>query len=94
MYDQDFKKQAEKQAARLASFASERLQGVRCEILTEIGDPATGILDASRTEGVDAIVVGTHGRQWAMRVLVGSVAEQVLREARCPVIAVRLDKKT
>jgi nucleotide-binding universal stress UspA family protein len=93
MYDEDFHKQATKDAAQLATIASERLQGVKYEILTEIGDPAIGIIDASKTKEVDAIVIGTHGRKGLMRVLMGSVAEQVLREAHCPVIAVRLHKK-
>jgi nucleotide-binding universal stress UspA family protein len=93
MYDEDFKKQATKDAAQLATIASERLQGIKYEILTEIGDPATGIIDASRTKAVDAIVMGTHGRKGLMRVLMGSVAEQVLRESQCPVIAVRMQKK-
>jgi universal stress protein A len=93
MYEEDFKKQAAQDAARLAAVATEQLQGVNSEVLTEIGDPATGIVDASRIKGADAIVIGTHGRKGLMRVLMGSVAERVLREAQCPVIAVRLDKQ-
>jgi len=94
MYDEDFKKQAEKDATHLASIASKRLQGVKYEILTEIGDPATGIIEAAKKQAVDAIVMGTHGRKGLMHVLMGSVAEGVLRRAECPVIALRLENKT
>ena len=45
------------------------------------------ILDVSRE--CDLIVMGTHGRSGISRVLMGSVAEHVLREAVCPVVTVR-----
>jgi universal stress protein A len=93
MYDDDFRLQAEKDAARLAELAPPVLKGVRYSIVTEIGDPATAILDTARSKAVDAIVMGTHGRKALMRILMGSVAEEVLRDAPCPVIAVRLEKK-
>ena len=94
MYDEDFKKQAEKDAARLAELGSQRLQGLNYEIVTEIGDPATGIIDTAASREVDVIVIGTHGRKGLRRILMGSVAEEVLREAKCPVIALRLEKKS
>ncbi|MBV8358859.1 MAG: universal stress protein [Deltaproteobacteria bacterium] len=94
MYEEDFKKQAEKDAARLAELASQRLQGLRYEIVTEIGDPATGIIDTAASREVDVIVIGTHGRKGLRRILMGSVAEEVLREAKCPVIALRLERKS
>ena len=94
MYEEDFKKQAEKDAARLAEIGSQRLQGLNYEIVTEIGDPATGIIDTAARREVDAIVLGTHGRKGLRRILMGSVAEEVLREAKCPVIALRLEKKS
>jgi universal stress protein A len=94
MYEEDFKKQAEKNAARLAEIGSQQLQGLKYEIVTEIGDPATGIIDAAASREVDAIVIGTHGRKGLRRILMGSVAEVVLREAKCPVIALRLERKS
>ena len=53
----------------------------------EEGDPAKTILKASSK--CDLIVMGTHGRRGIKRALLGSVAEKVLREARCPVVTVR-----
>jgi universal stress protein A len=93
MYEEDFKKQAEKDAVRLAEIASKKMQGVKYEVLTAIGDPATAIIDNAATKGADVIVMGTHGRKSLMRILMGSVAEQVLREAPCPVIVYRVEKK-
>jgi nucleotide-binding universal stress UspA family protein len=54
-----------------------------------VGDPATEILQAAKDVQADLIVMGTHGRAGASRVLMGSVAEQVLRRASCPVLTVK-----
>lgn len=47
------------------------------------------ILDAVRESGADLIVMGTHGRSGMTRVLLGSVAEAVLRQAPCPVLTIK-----
>jgi nucleotide-binding universal stress UspA family protein len=52
------------------------------------GDPAEEIVRYARTRGIDLIVVGTHGRSGFTRLLMGSVAERVLRQAPCPVLTV------
>jgi nucleotide-binding universal stress UspA family protein len=49
------------------------------------GSPAQAILDLAKEEGVDLIVMGTHGRTGLTRLLLGSVAEVVVRKAPCPV---------
>jgi nucleotide-binding universal stress UspA family protein len=56
------------------------------------GFPSDSILDSARTLPCDLIVMGTHGRRGFSHALSGSVAEAVLRKARCPVIAVRSPK--
>jgi nucleotide-binding universal stress UspA family protein len=53
------------------------------------GDPAEEILRAAEEEGADLIVMGTHGRGGLSRLLMGSVAEAVMRKALCPVLTVR-----
>ena len=53
------------------------------------GLPADSILDSARTLSCDLIVMGTHGRRGFSHTLYGSVAEDVLRKARCPVLTVR-----
>lgn len=50
------------------------------------GDPATEIVRVAKEEGADIIVVGTHGRTGLTRLLMGSVAEQVIRHSACPVL--------
>lgn len=57
--------------------------------LTAVGPPATEIVRLAREQGADLIVMGTHGRGGLARVLVGSVAEAVMRHAPCPVLTVR-----
>ncbi len=54
-----------------------------------IGSPATAIVHLAETEGVDMIVMPTHGRTGLLRLLMGSVAEEVVRKAKCPVLTVK-----
>jgi nucleotide-binding universal stress UspA family protein len=51
--------------------------------------PADGIIKYARDENIDLIVIGTRGRSGAAHLLVGSVAEHVVRTAPCPVLTVR-----
>lgn len=53
------------------------------------GEPAAVILDTAVTHKAGLIVLGTHGRTGVGRLLMGSVAEQVLRRATCPVLTVK-----
>jgi nucleotide-binding universal stress UspA family protein len=53
------------------------------------GDAATEIVQTAVETGCDVIVMGTHGRTGLPRFLMGSVAEQVVRRAPCPVVAVK-----
>lgn len=68
-------------------YAPDRPLGV--EYRTREGDPAEEILGSGEEVGCDLIVLGTHGRTGLRRLLTGSVAEAVLRRARCPVLALR-----
>ena len=56
-----------------------------------IGPAAECIRDFAREHDVDLIVMGTHGRTGLAHLLLGSVAERVLRSAPCPVMATRAD---
>ncbi|MCH9727734.1 MAG: universal stress protein [Planctomycetes bacterium] len=53
------------------------------------GNPFVDILKFAKKEDVDLIVVGTHGRSFTAHLLLGSVAEKVVRKASCPVLTVR-----
>jgi len=57
------------------------------------GDPATEIVHFARDAGADLIVMGTHGRTGEERLLMGSVAERVLRDASCSVLVVKLPRR-
>jgi nucleotide-binding universal stress UspA family protein len=54
-----------------------------------MGDPATEIIQLARSEGADLIVMGTHGRTGLTRLMMGSVAEAVVRRAPCPVLTLK-----
>jgi len=56
------------------------------------GDPATEIIRFAAEAGSDLIVMGTHGRTGLERLLLGSVAEKVMRDAPCSVLVVKLPK--
>jgi nucleotide-binding universal stress UspA family protein len=54
-----------------------------------LGIPAEAIIDYAGATGTSLIVMGTHGRTGLAHLLMGSVAEQVVRTAPCPVLTVR-----
>ena len=61
---------------------------IAAKVLVE-GDPVARVLESARTGGVDLIVMGTHGRSGLTRLALGSVTEEVLRQADVPVLVVR-----
>jgi len=56
---------------------------------TEVGRPSRTIVDYAEEAGVDQIVMGSHGRSGVSRILLGSVAENVVRRSPIPVTIVR-----
>ncbi len=54
------------------------------------GDVSTGVLQVADEIKADLIVLGTHGRTGLGRLLMGSVAEQVVRKAKCPVVTIKV----
>lgn len=56
---------------------------------TGLGGPSVEIVHYAKAQDVDLIVMGTHGRGFAAHILMGSVAESVVRRAPCPVLTVR-----
>jgi nucleotide-binding universal stress UspA family protein len=57
------------------------------------GDPAHAIVRFAKDEAVDMIVMGTHGRTGLSRMLMGSVAEAIVRRAECPVLTYKQPAK-
>jgi nucleotide-binding universal stress UspA family protein len=64
-------------------------EGISAEFAAHRGSPERTIVDVAARKGADLIVMGTHGRTGLAHVLLGSVAERVVRAAHCPVISVK-----
>ncbi len=61
----------------------------RARLVLRMGSPFVEIVRYAKNENIDLIVMGTHGRGPIAHMLVGSVAERVVRKAPCPVLTVR-----
>jgi universal stress protein A len=59
------------------------------EVAVRWGDAVEGIVGYARDVSIDLIVIATHGRTGLKHVLLGSVAERIVREAPCPVLSIR-----
>jgi nucleotide-binding universal stress UspA family protein len=64
-------------------------KGIAVEHLNLRGNPTEVIVSIAATKHADAIVMGTHGRTGWTKVFMGSVAQEVMKKAHCPVITVR-----
>jgi nucleotide-binding universal stress UspA family protein len=76
--------------ARIAAELADR--GVRVRLKVRRGDPVTEIVEGAQEVDADLIAMTTHGRSGLGRLLFGSVAEAVLRQAEIPVFLMRLTK--
>jgi nucleotide-binding universal stress UspA family protein len=72
-----------------ASLEQVQRTGLQGESLLVQGTPTQTIVDVAGEQGVDLIVMGTHGRTGLAHVFLGSVAEHVIRQAPCPVLVMR-----
>lgn len=75
----------------------ERLRGIygpqmNLEVRLLTGSPARTLCDVATDEKFDLIVISSHGHTGLGRILIGSVAEQVVQEAGCPVLVIKLPK--
>jgi len=68
--------------------------GLKLRLRLEEGRPATRILEVTTQEAAELLVVGTHGRTGLERLALGSVADLMVRQARCPVLTVRSTPRT
>jgi nucleotide-binding universal stress UspA family protein len=82
----EFRKRA---LERLDAFvALSKAEGVRTRFSVAEGAPVSAILEAAEADHASLLCLGTHGREGVERLVLGSVAEKVLRKARCPVLTV------
>jgi len=82
---------SEMMAKDLKSLKSYRptVAGVKASWEVDFGPTAPRIVEFANDRSVSLIVIGTHGRTGLRRVLMGSVAESVIRQAKCPVLAIK-----
>ncbi|WP_331233754.1 universal stress protein [Natronorarus salvus] len=80
-------KRAESHFEKARGIADET--GVDLVTETEIGRPARTIVEVAEEGGFDHVVMGSHGREGVSRILLGSVAESVVRRSPVPVTVVR-----
>ena len=87
----------EEHRRRLASFVrnnfADLIPSVRIKPDVEVGTPYQKIIDKAMSEKVDLIILSTHGRTGLLHACLGSVAEKVVRRAKCPVLTVRPSTK-
>jgi len=77
----------------LDNFGVKELAGIKnIERVVETGVPYQEIMNFATKNKVDLIIIGTHGRTGIDRILFGSTAAQVVRNAPCPVLTVRIPK--
>lgn len=75
---------------RLSTLASRLALGTRRLTLdVRTGEPAESIAEAAERYGADLVVMATHGRTGLAHMVSGSVAEEVIRNADCPVLVLR-----
>lgn len=86
---QDWSRQLGDEAGRQLERLREGLAGVRVSTEVLFGSPARTIVSAAADNRADLIVMGTHGHGPVMHMVMGNVAERVVRLATCPVLTVR-----
>ena len=67
--------------------------GLRAEYGVVIGNPADSILEHIDMFNVNLVIMGSHGKKGLSRLIMGSVAETVVRKANCPVLIVKSEEK-
>lgn len=75
-------------AQMAAEVSDEWKTKIKLTCACRLGEPVREIINYADTHEIDLIVLGTHGRTGLSHVLIGSVAEKVVRLAKCPVLSV------
>ncbi len=73
---------------KMESFVEDYFEGFPVETMIRRGDVPEEIIKVAEEKEIDLIVMGTHGRKGLEKVLLGSVAERVVKGAPCPVMTV------
>jgi nucleotide-binding universal stress UspA family protein len=85
-------RETEQHKKRLEEFVAEKVAdagvGLKMRQMVDAGQPFGAIVDCAEKEGVDLIVMSSHGRSGLSRMLIGSVTDKILRGGSCPVLVV------
>jgi nucleotide-binding universal stress UspA family protein len=84
-----FESQVAAAHSRLEECANSLPANVKCELAVETGEPGDVIIAAQQRVGADLVVMATHGRRGLKHLVLGSIAERIVRESIAPVLTVR-----
>lgn len=86
IFQQESQKRAEGKLNQAMATAQAQLSDVRTELM--IGSPLHAIVDYLKNKSIDVVVIGTHGHGAVAALLIGSVAEGLVRKAICPTLVI------
>jgi nucleotide-binding universal stress UspA family protein len=90
VYEKSIRENKERELNRIV--AQQHFEGIKVSPLIRDGDPYYEIVAASINETIDLIVIATHGAGGWHHTVFGSVAEKVIRLARCPVLVTHVQQ--
>jgi nucleotide-binding universal stress UspA family protein len=88
-YTLSFEQAKQRAQSLLEQLRDKRLGYPKCDLYVDIGDPYEQLMALAKQRNVDLIVVATHGRSAIGDLVLGSVAEKLIRHSLCPVFVVR-----
>lgn len=89
VYQKEYSEYEKKAEEMLSSWCNQaENEGVQAEFVQAIGDPGRAICDRAKTDNVDLIIMGSHGRKGLNKLLIGSVSNYVMHHALCSVMVV------
>lgn len=88
-YSEEWYENRKEEATTIFEEVGESIEGLEYRTVTEVGRPSRTIIAYADEEDVDHVVMGSHGRSGVTRLLLGSVAESVVRRSPVPVTIVR-----
>jgi len=91
------KREVDRHKLELDEFMTDKVVGAGSDLIirkvVEPGQPYSTIVYWAANEGIDLIVTSSHGRSGLSRVLMGSVAEEIMRKSTCPVLVVPMERE-
>ena len=85
----NIQREIEREVGKDMEAVAEKIKDIPVAKAIHTGVAVLEIVDYVRTEKIDLVVMGTHGRGGLEHILIGSVAEKVVRKSPCPVLTIR-----